>query len=134
MCVILITIKMSFIEYNNLEIAFSIHWFLGSIYSSYLANDFIKNYEECEKYVDVIINNKQFNIDDIAEKIGDTPHEVVKQVTYMIKKGFLPYGYIDREKRKVIFKEMKICPNCGASQEIEVGLGQKCDFCETILY
>lgn len=99
-----------------------------------------------KKLIDVVNNQQQHTIDDIASLVNLNYETTIKELQEMIDKGFFKGAYIDHAIHEIKFpvknfettvfqsaaapaqKTVK-CPNCGGNNVIFVGKVGECDFC-----
>lgn len=103
-----------------------------------------------EDYVARLAMDSTFSLDKLATATSTSIDQVLKNVNYMIKKGFFQNAYIDTESRALVFsgkekiqnaKEIQkrpvsetmvvSCSGCGATNKINVGFVNECEFCGT---
>ena len=112
-----------------------------------------KEAEEVKKYLSIIINCEQYQIDSIASSMGKSYSDAKKDIQNMINKGYLKGAYIDEGTRQVVVpkknKTQEIptpvlnsittvkkeattkvvsCSCCGANNTIVGNIGE-CEYC-----
>lgn len=106
--------------------------------------------ERYKKYIDIVINQNQTTIDNIASMMRLTYDQTVKDLQKMIDIGYFEGAYIDQANHEIVLlhrqhtpvnnqvqnhsepqaqqKTVK-CPNCGGNSVLTVGCVCECDFC-----
>lgn len=109
--------------------------------------------ERYKKYIDIVINQEQRTIENIASQMGLSYDQTVKGLQKMIDVGYFSGAYIDQANHEIVFprrqqqvaentyvqqsssapsqpqqKAVK-CPNCGGNNIITIGRICECDFC-----
>ena len=97
------------------------------------------------EYFSMIDNHRILSIDQIASSMSVSYEQARKDINKMIEKGFFGNAHIDNMSRSVVLPitgvdintevttTNKICPSCGASNNVS-SLGEnKCEYCGTIL-
>lgn len=107
--------------------------------------------EKFKKYINIVINNNQTSIDNIAAAIPISYDKAAKDLQEMINKGYFSNAYIDVSNREIILpSHMKqqserngslknnneqakvksvICKNCGGNNEVIEGQVCECEYC-----
>ncbi len=109
--------------------------------------------EQYKKYIDIVINQNQTTIDNIASMMGLDYEKTVKGLQKMIDLGYFADAYIDQVNHEIVFPSRRVvqtvnpanipsnnnfaqpqhkavkCPNCGGNNMIIVGSFCECDFC-----
>ena len=106
------------------------------------------------KYITLIVNQKESDINNIASTLNFSNDEVRRDLEKMIGKGFFQNAYIDERKGTIVFQdnddvvngdssktrsenrsEMKVvqCKNCSAVNKIAVGKVGECEYCGAVL-
>lgn len=107
--------------------------------------------EKFKKYINIVINNNQTSIDNIAAAIPISYDKAAKDLQEMINKGYFSNAYIDVSNREIILpSHMKqqserngslknnneqakvksvICKNCGGNNEVIEGQACECEYC-----
>jgi len=100
-----------------------------------------------KKYIDIVINQNQKQIDNIAS-IFALPYETVKSdLQEMIDKGYFQNAYINESNREIVIKIHEVatsngipvktknvtCKNCGANQQVSTSGTNQCEYCGTVL-
>lgn len=84
----------------------------------------------------VLMRNPHNSVAEISEALGIEPRKVVSDFDELNKLGFFERLSIDTDNLKVDLytgeKETFVCPNCGGTNEIELGSEQECAFCGAI--
>jgi hypothetical protein len=106
--------------------------------------------EKYRQYLDIVVNNSEKSIDNIAGALA-IPYEVVtKDLQDMINIGFLKNAYIHQGNREIVMQQVTSqvetpqyqsqtttptkparCPGCGANNIVTVGRVCECDYCGT---
>jgi len=108
-------------------------------------------------YINIIVNNGETHILNIASAVGKSNEQVKIDIKKMIDKGILPTAYIDESRNEIILQTRKntnyqsqtqmgyqsqtqtvkqkivTCPNCGANNAIIEGQIGECEYCATML-
>lgn len=118
----------------------------GLIYASKRIKDTGKRYK---KFIDIVINQRQTTIENIASQMGLGYDETVKGLQKMIDKGYFKGAYIDQGNHEIVLPNTNVvqptfnnqnantnaqqrtikCPNCGGNNIIVVGQVGECEFC-----
>ncbi len=106
--------------------------------------------ERYKKYIDIVINQNQTTIENIASLMGLSYDQTVKGLQKMIDVGYFEGTYIDHANHELVFPERQQmdaaertmgtsnsvlqqktvkCPNCGGNNVIVAGRVCECDFC-----
>jgi hypothetical protein len=127
-------------------------YLIGGILILWGAKKIRESGEKYKKYIDVVINQQQHTIDNIAAQVGTSYDNAVKELQKMIDKGYFMNAHIDYASHEIIFENrstinqfdnsnnskmeavastIKVvrCPNCGGNNTIIVGHTNECDFC-----
>ncbi len=107
-----------------------------------------KSGELYKKFIEIVINQNQTTIENIASAMGLTYEETVEGLQKMIDKGYFEGAYIDHSKHEIVLhsrnnvaqetgfegaaqpqQRVVKCPNCGGNNWITVGRVCECDFC-----
>ncbi len=109
------------------------------------ATFFEKHNARQREYFSMIDNHRILSIDQIASSMSVSYEQARKDINKMIEKGFFGNAHIDNMARLVVLPVKgvdintkvtttnKICPSCGASNNVS-SLGEnKCEYCGTIL-
>jgi hypothetical protein len=103
--------------------------------------------ERYKQYINLIANQNQTSIDNIANILGISYKDAVRDLQDMIKAGYFGGAYIDTPKRAIVLlkpiergtpkplKDIKdvICKSCGARARITVGTQSECEYCNSLL-
>jgi hypothetical protein len=135
------------------SIAGFLFYLVGGILIIWGANKVKKSGETYKKYIEIVINQQQRTIDNIATQMGIPYDKTVKGLQDMIDKGYFSGAYIDQANHEIVFpydraqkifqqpevqvdtnaapvqRHMVKCPNCGGNNVINVGQICECDFC-----
>lgn len=127
-------------------------YLIGGVLIIWGAKKVKKSGEQYKKFIDIVVNQQQYTIDNIAAQMGLSYDETVKGLQKMIDKGYFSGAYIDvanhelvmpKKNQSVVYvqqnpyvdqanapqqKAVK-CPNCGGNNVINVGQVCECDFC-----
>lgn len=118
----------------------------GLIYAAKRLKDTGERYK---KFIDIVINQRQTTIENIASQMGLGYDETVKGLQKMIDKGYFNGAYIDQGNHEIVLPNTNIvqptvnaqstntnvqqrtvkCPNCGGNNVINVGQVAECEFC-----
>ena len=118
----------------------------GLIYAAKRLKDTGERYK---KFIDIVINQRQTTIENIASQMGLGYDETVKGLQKMIDKGYFNGAYIDQGNHEIVLPNTNIvqstyngqnmnnnvqqrtvkCPNCGGNNVINVGQVSECEFC-----
>ena len=106
---------------------------------------FEKHNARQREYFSMIDNHRVLSIDQIASSMSVSYEQARKDINKMIGKGFFGNAHIDNMTRSIVLPNVgvdintevittnKICPSCGASNNVS-SLGEnKCEYCGTIL-
>ncbi len=105
--------------------------------------------ERYKKLIDIVINQQQHIIENIAVQMNLGYNETVKVLQKMIDKGYFVGAYIDHGNHEIVFANKSIksvmknvtptqftqkqktikCPNCGGNNIINIGQVCECDYC-----
>ena len=109
--------------------------------------------ERYKKYIDIVINQNQTTIDNIAAMMGLSYDQAAKGLQKMIDLGYFEGAYINQGEHEIVFskKQQQVvnasmentnfgeaeqtqqksvkCPNCGGNNTIIVGRVCECEFC-----
>lgn len=107
--------------------------------------------EKFKKYINIVINNNQTSIDNIAAAIPISYDKAAKDLQEMINKGYFSNAYIDVSNREIILPsyikqqserngslknnneqakvKSVICKNCGGNNEVIEGQVCECEYC-----
>ena len=102
-----------------------------------------KQYAKYKRYMNIVINKNQTNIDNIASETKDSPQKVGEILLAMLEIGFFPGAYIDENLRKLVLPNapiahpqtttvqtsIKKCPGCGANNTLVAGKVIECEYC-----
>ncbi|MCR5254318.1 MAG: hypothetical protein K6D96_00170 [Acetatifactor sp.] len=118
----------------------------GLIYAAKRLKDTGERYK---KFIDIVINQRQTTIDNIASQMGLGYDETVNGLQKMIDKGYFNGAYIDQGNHEIVLLNISNnqpmvndhitnvnaqqrtvkCPNCGGNNIIYVGQVAECEFC-----
>lgn len=125
----------------------SIFYLVSGILLIYLAKRTKDSGERHKRLINIIINQQERTIENIASQVVLSYDATVKELQKMIDKGVFNGAYIDYGKHEiviptkaeevpinqttVIYPKQKVvkCPNCGGNNVIFVGQVCVCDFC-----
>lgn len=101
--------------------------------------------ERYKKYIDIVINQGQTTIENIASQMQLSYEDTVKDLQKMIEKGYFKNAHIDYQNHEIIVENNQKseesnwgndiaekvikCPNCGGNNVIRIGRVCECDFC-----
>lgn len=107
--------------------------------------------EKFKKYINIVINNSETSIDNIAAAIPISYDKAAKDLQEMIDKGYFPSAYIDASNREIILPghikqksernksvnnnnqqakvKSVVCKNCGGNNEVIEGEVCECEYC-----
>ena len=107
--------------------------------------------EKFKKYINIVINNNQTSIDNIAAAIPISYDKAAKDLQEMINKGYFSNAYIDVSNTEIILPsyikqqserngslknnneqakvKSVICKNCGGNNEVIEGQVCECEYC-----
>lgn len=104
--------------------------------------------KKCQKYVDIISDQNEANIYDIANTLSQPVNSIITDLQNMISKRFFVGAYLDTDAYKIMFhnqttniptpavnnsvqQEMNVttCTGCGAKIRIVKGSADKCEYC-----
>lgn len=103
--------------------------------------------ERYKKLIDIVINQKQTTIENIASQMGLGYNETVKSLQKMIDKDYFSGTYIDQGNHEIVLLNTNVvqstgddpkmiirqktvkCPNCGGNNVTNVGQAAVCEFC-----
>lgn len=104
-----------------------------------------KHNAKLREYVSMVDNHRILSIDKIASSMSISYEQARKDLTKMIERGFFGNAHIDNVSRSIVLPingvdinteittTNKICPSCGATNNVS-SLGEnKCEYCGTIL-
>lgn len=117
----------------------------GLIYAAKRMKDTGELYK---KLIDIIINQRQTTIENVASQAGLGYDKTVHSIQKMIDKGYFNGAYIDQANHEVVLPNTNFvqpamnsqntyaqqqktvkCPNCGGNNIINVGQVVECEFC-----
>lgn len=129
-------------------------YLIGGVLIILGANKVKKSGEQYKKYIDIVVNQQQYTIENIASQMGLSYDETVKGLQKMIDKGYFSGAYIDVANHEIVMpnkvqvnmvntqqngfenqqnnagrQRVIKCPNCGGNNIINVGQICECDFC-----
>ena len=114
-----------------------------------VSNKIKKDAEDVKKYLSVIINGNERQIDDLASSMGKSYDVAKNDIQKLIHKGYLKNAYINEGTREIILPNNNIqgqsevisnattnnvatkivaCPCCGANNTIVGDVGE-CEYC-----
>lgn len=109
------------------------------------ATFFEKHNARQREYFSMIDNHRVLSIDQISSSMSVSYEQARKDINKMIEKGFFGNAHIDNVTRSVVLPisgvdintevttTSKICPSCGATNNVS-SLGEnKCEYCGTVL-
>ena len=82
----------------GLAIAFSL---LGFILWRF-GNKLVYRGKMVREYLDVIVNKRFFEIDEIARIVSKQPDKVASEISFLIRTGYLPDAYLNEEATRVV--------------------------------
>jgi len=98
-----------------------------------------------KQYINLIVNQGQTSIDDIAAAMGRSNHLAVQDLQTMIQQGFFRDAELDTEKRKIVLvrampsftpaeqtEEILTCKGCGANHRLFLP-SVDCEYCGSSL-
>ena len=101
--------------------------------------------EQYKKFINIVINQQQTTIENIAAQMGLSYEQTVTGIQKMIEKGYFTGAYIDLDRHEIVLpKKIKMqsfsdesgveqrtvkCPNCGGNNVITIGKVCECEFC-----
>ena len=98
---------------------------------------------EFKKYLNIVVNGKVTNIEEIAKSTGVNRSVVEEKIQCMIDLHIFKGAYIDYTLDELVFGTKSIqsdfeyvntvCPNCGAKQKIVKSKNNTCDYCRSTL-
>ena len=119
--------------------------FAGIVCAVIGATLFEKHNARQREYFSMIDNHRILSIDQIASSMSVSYEQARKDINKMIEKGFFGNAHIDNVTRSIVLPingvdintevttTNKICPSCGATNNVS-SLGEnKCEYCGTIL-
>lgn len=104
-------------------------------------NNYGKKYE---KYISVIENGDQFELDNIASCAGVIYQTLLTDLQEMLDLGYFPGAYIDKGNRELVFRQegnmengipnaskitVIVCKSCGANNKVTIGKFNECQYC-----
>lgn len=108
--------------------------------------------EKYKKYINIVINNQQTSIENIASSMSLSCEQVIKDLQGMIDKGYFLNAYIDLGKNEIVFpykepfedsessdtqmiqQRIVICKNCGGNNTVTIGKVSECEFCASPIF
>ncbi|UWP60788.1 hypothetical protein [Ruminococcus gauvreauii] len=132
------------------DLAIGLVFFVGGgILMLYSAKKVKMSGEKYKKYINIVINNQQTSIENIASAMSMNQKQVVKDLEAMIDRGYFSNAYIDhgnseivlphneRKNKDVVYaetsqtlqQEVVVCKNCGANNLVTVGTISECEYC-----
>ena len=117
---------------------------IGGILLKRIANRTKCKGEKYKKYIDLIVNQNQTNIGDIANKSSVPYEDALCDLQDMIDEGYFCGAFIDKTKRTFNLTRPKepappaktiilACESCGAKVRATEGKEADCDYCGTYL-
>jgi len=104
--------------------------------------------ERYKKYLDLVINQGETSIDNIAAAVGVSYAATVEDLQKMINSGFLTNAFIDVGSRSIVLarvaapradgfvvgqERVLVCGSCGANNRTIVGKISECEYCGSVL-
>ncbi|MCL2036295.1 MAG: hypothetical protein FWG83_02770 [Oscillospiraceae bacterium] len=130
-------------EMIGVFILVSIGLAIGGVYLLKVFDDTKKLAVEFKKYLNVVINGKVTNINEIAQSAGVSRDVAEEKLQRMIDLQIFKGAYIDHKAGELVLGAKPIqpdveymniaCPNCGAVQNIIKGGNNACDYCDSAL-
>lgn len=105
-----------------------------------------------KKYLDIVVNQTERSIDNVAAAVAKSYDIVEKDLQDMIDIGYLKDAYIHKGNREIILKQQVFyqappqntvynqvpaqtksvrCPGCGANNVVTAGKVSECEYCGT---
>lgn len=115
------------------------------------------NADKLKKYIEIVINNNQTSIDNIAAAVPVRYEEAMKDLQKMIDNGYFENAYIDVSEREIVLTNKKtereyptsnvqmdghinkpqikvvVCRSCGANNKVVKGQVSECEYCGSLL-
>lgn len=115
------------------------------------------NADKLKKYIEIVINNNQTSIDNIAAAVSVSYEEAMKDLQKMIDNGYFENAYIDISEREIVLTNKKMeqeystskvqmdghvnepqtkvvaCRSCGANNKVIKGQVSECEYCGSLL-
>lgn len=97
-----------------------------------------------KKYINIIINQKQSSIQNIAAGVGVTYEAAVYDLRDMLGSGYFPGAFLNEQTREIILRQSAApeaayqtravtCKGCGASNVVAYGRKAECEYCGSSL-
>lgn len=114
---------------------------IGGIWLFVVARKMKANGEKYKKYISIVINQRLFDIDNIASSVGVTYEVARRDLQKMIDTGYFTDAFINASTREIVLvsnsSEVKsqvqskvvACKSCGANNSIIVGQNNICEYC-----
>jgi hypothetical protein len=127
-------------------VVFGISYLAGGALTVLFINKGRKDADRFRKYIDIVVNGGERNIDKIAGYVALPYDKVVKDLDEMIKLEFFRGAVVDKTNGKIQLREMNVpgqqqqqqqqqqvtvvrCSNCGANNTIPIGMVTECEYC-----
>jgi ribosomal protein L44E len=134
-------------------VVWGISYFVGGALTVFLVRKGRKDADRFRRYIDIIVNSGERNIDVIAGYMEISYDSVVKDLEEMIKLEFFRGAVIDKINRQVKLREQYTdgqqqpqqqlqqqpqqqqqmtvvrCANCGANNTVPAGRVSECEYC-----
>lgn len=126
-------------------------YLIGGLLILYVAKRIKLSGERYKKYINIVINQNETAINNIASKMGLSYEMTVKDLNEMIDKNYFKDSFIDYGKREIVLsankagtesvftqdtnrqtalqKKIVKCASCGANNVVNDGEIVKCDYC-----
>lgn len=135
------------------DIAFILFFAVAGFVLQKLSNKLKNESDEVKKYLSMIVNGNERQLDVIASSVGKTYDEAKSDIQKLISKGYLKNAYINEGLREVVLPNNEtqvqnqgntiskannigtrviVCSCCGANNTVSGPIGE-CEYCGTPL-
>lgn len=114
---------------------------IGGVWLFFVARKMKANGEKYKKYINLVINQKITDIDNIAASMGVNFEIARKDLQKMIDTGYFAGAFINVNTREIMLvnpeantksqsqTRVVVCKSCGANNTISVGQSNVCEYC-----
>lgn len=116
----------------------------GGIYLFFVSKRMKRNGEKYKHYINLIVNQQQTSIDNIAAAVGVSYDDAKKDLQKMIDCGYFSGAYIHEGNREFVMEQKQpkaevnsgsaqtkvvVCKSCGANNTVIIGKTCECEYC-----